>query len=91
MLNPDSKLLPKIIEVFGINGWECEPVPGAPVVEAGFEAHHGRLIMHVQAYDAIGAISVVALSPMLIPSGAARSKTAELLMRANERMNLGGF
>jgi len=91
MLNPDSKLLPKIVEVFEGNGWECEPVPGAPVIEAGFEAHHGRLIMHVQAYDAIGAVSVVALSPTLMSTAAARSKTSELLMRANERMNLGGF
>ena len=91
MLNPDSKLLPEIVDVFGTNGWECEVVPGAPVIEAGFEAHHGRLVMHVQAYDAIGAVSVVALSPTLMPSAATRSKTAELLMRANERMNLGGF
>jgi hypothetical protein len=92
MPNPSPRpLLPAILEVFHANGWECEAVPNVPVVEAGFEAHHGRLNLHVQAYEGIGAVSVVAVSPVVIPSAGARTKAAELLMRANERMNLGAF
>jgi hypothetical protein len=91
MLSSNEKLLAGIQEVFRNNGWDCEMVPGLPVVETGFEAHHGRLNLHVQAYGVVGAVSVVAVSPTLIPSAAGRAKTVELLMRANERMNLGGF
>ncbi len=91
MPSPNDQLIAGIQDVFRNNGWECEAVPGMPVVETGFEAHHGRLNLHVQAYGVIGAVSVVAVSPTLIPSAAARGKTVELLMRANERMNLGGF
>ncbi|MBU6300379.1 MAG: hypothetical protein KGS60_02395 [Verrucomicrobia bacterium] len=91
MPSPDETLITGIREVFQQNGWACETVPGIPVVETGFEAHHGRLHLHVQAYGAIGAVSVVAVSPTVVGSAAARAKTVELLMRANERINLGGF
>jgi hypothetical protein len=91
MPNHNPSLLPGIQEIFRNNGWIFAPVPGAPVIESGFEAHHGRIMVHVQAYDSIGAISVVAVSPTLIPSRGGRNKITELLMRANERINLGGF
>jgi hypothetical protein len=91
MPSRNLSLLPAVQEIFRNNGWLFYPVPGAPVIEAGFEAHHGRVMIHVQAYDAIGALSVVAVSPVLVPAPAARGKLSELLMRANERINLGAF
>ena len=91
MPSRNIQLMPGVQEIFRNNGWVFYPVPGAPVIESGFEAHHGRVMIHVQAYDAIGALSVVAVSPVLVPAPAARQKLAELLMRANERINLGAF
>jgi len=87
---PDA-LWKGVLEVFRKNGWHHEPVSGRQVVETGFEAHHGRIYLHVQAYPPLRAVSVVSQSPTGIGLPAARSKAAELLQRANERLNLGAF
>jgi hypothetical protein len=80
-----------ILDVFRSHGWHHETVPGMAVVESGFEAHHGRVFLHVQAYAPLRAVSVVSLSPARIGVPAVRAKAAELLLRANERLNLGAF
>ncbi len=90
MPSADS-LLATVRAAFQENGWVYEEVPGRPVIESGFEAHHGRIHLHVQVYGELHAVSVVCAVPARLETGAARAKVAELLMRANERLNLGGF
>lgn len=76
---------------FRQNGWEYEAVPGLTVVETGFEARHGRIPLHVQAFPEIRAISVVANLHLVAADPDRRARLAELLMRANSELTLGAF
>ncbi|MEM0967734.1 MAG: hypothetical protein AAGJ31_00160, partial [Verrucomicrobiota bacterium] len=69
----------------------CTSTHRPQVVEAGFEAHHARIPLHVQAFPEINAISVVSRSDSAATDPDHRTKTAELLMRANQRLTLGAF
>lgn len=79
-----------VLQAFGEAGWNCRPVDGREVAEADFEMHHTRLHLHIQAFAEIGAVSVVVESANPVSAGK-RAKLAELLMRANEALTVGGF
>jgi len=77
-------------ETFGQNGWHCELVEGRDVLRAGFDAHHTRVDMIVQAYPQLNALSVVSESKMPLDE-AHLPVVLELLARGNKQLTLGGF
>ena len=77
-------------ETFGQNGWHCELVEGRDVLRAGFDAHHTRVDMIVQAYPQLNALTVVSESKMPL-DGEHLPVVLELLARANKQLTLGGF
>ena len=91
---PDPSTSPPLIEqvadAFRAAGWAFRPVDGRPVVESEFEAHHTKVALHVQAFDELGALSVVArLSfPVALASLAAAN---EAMMRTNLGLSVGNF
>lgn len=87
-----SPLLETVTAIFNGENWAFVEVPGRDVVQAGFEAPHGRIELHVQAFPELSAISVVSESstgPGNDP--ARRERTAELLMRVNQSLSVGNF
>jgi len=90
-VEPDSDLFQFLCSTFRANGWAYEPVSGAAVVESGFEAHHGRVPLHVQAFPEIGSLSVVARTGFAFTDPDRRARVAELLMRVNTQLTLGSF
>lgn len=78
---------------FEKEGWAHEPVDGRSdeVLRAAFEAEHTRVDLHVQVFDPIRAISVVAESPLTTADPARRERLAELAMRTNEGLTVGNF
>ena len=85
-----SPLFQDVLDTFAKAGWSCRQVEGREVVESEFEAHHGKVFLHLQTFPEIGAVSVVAeaegnFSPAQI------SSSAELLMRANLQLSVGAF
>jgi hypothetical protein len=83
-------LLDAIQSAFQRHGWHCEPVSGRLVVEAGFDAHHTRVKVHVQAFPEIHAISVVGYAASNVPTGR-MGMAAEMLMRLNQELTVGNF
>ncbi|MEM0896051.1 MAG: YbjN domain-containing protein [Verrucomicrobiota bacterium] len=79
-----------VTDAFTKANWAFRPVHGRDVIEAEFEAHHGKVFLHVQAFGEIGAVSVVAESQEAF---GAESKMAlsELLMRTNRALSIGAF
>lgn len=89
-MRPHSRQILSVEETFGANGWHCELVEGRDVLRAGFEAHHTRVDLVVQAYPQLNALAVVSESPM--PVDEERMPVLlELLNRANKPLTLGGF
>ena len=89
-MRPHSRQILSVEETFGQNGWHCELVEGRDVLRAGFDAHHTRVDMIVQAYPQLNALSVVSESKM--PLGDIHLPVVlELLARANKQLTLGGF
>lgn len=88
-----SPLYLSVTSAFDSEGWAHAPVEGreGEVLRAGFEAHHARVDLHVQVFDAIRAVSVVAESPLQTDNPACRERVAELAMRTNEGLTVGGF
>lgn len=84
-------LLTQVIQSFEANGWAFASVENADVIEAGFEAHHGRVHLHVQAFPPLNAVSVVSQSPFRADDPDSRIKIAELLMRTNHELTVGAF
>jgi len=89
-MRPHSRQILSVEETFGQNGWHCELVEGRDVLRAGFDAHHTRVDMIVQAYPQLNALSVVSESKMPLDE-AHLPVVLELLARANKQLTLGGF
>lgn len=89
-MRPHSRQILSVEEVFGKNGWHTELVEGRDVLRAGFEAHHTRVDLVVQAFPELNALSVVSESPMFVAEPQMPA-LLELLMRANKPLTLGGF
>ena len=85
-----AALFQDVLEAFSVQGWAYREVEGREVVESAFEAHHGKVSLHVQAYSPAGLVSVVAQCSVLVPPSH-RAVAAQLLMRANESLNLGAL
>ncbi len=89
-MRPHSRQILSVEEVFGKNGWHTDLVEGRDVLRAGFEAHHTRVDLVVQAFPELNALSVVSESPMFVAEPQMPA-LLELLMRANKPLTLGGF
>ena len=87
----DSALLSTVTRVFESEDWAFARVEGREVLRAGFEAHHTRVDLHVQVFPELGAVSVVSESPLPAGDPARRERFAELVMRTNETLTIGGF
>lgn len=85
-----SRQILTVEEAFGQNGWHCELVEGRDVLRAGFDAHHTRVDMIVQAYPQLNALSIVSESLMSLDPDHL-PLVLELLARANKQLTLGGF
>lgn len=86
-----SDLHSTVLSVFAEEGWAYTEVTGREVVRAGFEAHHTRVDLHVQAFPALAALSVVSESPRACSGPAQRERLAELAMRVNQTLTVGNF
>ncbi len=84
-------MLDQIVQTFEDQGWSCQTVADVEVIEAGFEAHHTKVKLHVQAFAKINAVSVVSQSPIVVTGAEARARLVELIMRTNEELTLGNF
>ena len=89
-MRPHSRQILSVHEAFGKNGWHSELVEGREVLRAGFEAHHTRVDLVVQAFPELNALSVVSESPMFVAEPQIPA-IMELLMRANKQLTLGSF
>lgn len=85
-----SALHAAVCKSFESQGWACREVPDREVVEAGFDAYHGRVLVHVQSFSEAGFVSVVANASVGVPASH-RARAAELVMRANRELALGSF
>ena len=85
-----SALHVAVLNAFKSQGWACNEVSGREVVECGFDAYHGRVLVHVQSFADAHFVTVVSNASMNVPV-THKARTAELLMRANKDLNLGAF
>lgn len=88
---PHSELFATILAAFRSAGWAYAEVEGREVIRAGFEAHHTRVELHVQAFENMSAVSVVAESQEATTDPAKRERLAELAMRVNQTLTVGNF
>jgi len=86
-----SELYTTVLSVFSEEGWACSEVEGREVLQAGFEAHHTRVRLHVQVFAPLRAVSVVAESSRSCRGPAQRERLAELAMRVNQTLTVGNF
>lgn len=86
-----SPLFDAVKSVFVAEGWDFHQIPGREVIQSGFEAHHTRVNLHVQAFPELNAISVVAESPLATHDPAQRERLAELVLRTNQGLTVGNF
>lgn len=89
-MRPHSRQILTVEETFGVQGWHCELVEGRDVLRAGFEAHHTRVDLIVQAYPQINALAMVAEAPLSAGPDHVHA-ILELLAHANKELTLGGF
>lgn len=87
----ESPLYRSIKKAFEEAGWAYAEVEDREVVRAGFEAHHTRVDLHVQAFEKLGTVSVVSESSQSTSSPAQRERLAELAMRVNQTLTVGNF
>lgn len=85
-----SALHVAVLNAFKRMNWQYRVVPNMEVVESGFEAHHGKVNLHVQSFPDAHIIAVVATASLKVPP-THRTKASELLMRTNKELNLGAF
>ncbi|NNE91135.1 MAG: hypothetical protein HKN23_05770 [Verrucomicrobiales bacterium] len=88
---PPSELFNTVTSVFREEDWKFVEVDGREVIQAGFEAHHARVDLHVQVYTELTAVSIVSEASVGTIDPARRERLAELIMRANEQLNIGNF
>ena len=85
-----GQLFNAIRKTFEASEWAYEVVEGREVVQTSFDAHHTRVPVHVQAFDPIGAVHVVATSAHVFRAFQ-YGKLSELLMRSSQELTLGNF
>jgi hypothetical protein len=85
-----SALHAAVLTAFKSRGWAYREVPEMEVVEASFEAYHGKVPLHVQSFGEAHIVSVVANASLTVPV-THKARAAELLMRANKELNVGAF
>lgn len=86
-----SELFATVLSTFETNGWNYSEVSGREVIRAGFEAHHTRVNLHVQVFEPLAAVSVVAESSNQVNDPAKRDRIVELIMRVNKTLTVGNF
>ena len=86
-----STLFASLKATFEAEGWAFHEVPGRAVIQAGFEAHHTKVELHVQAFPELKAISVVSESPNQTSDPLQRERLAELVLRTNQGLTVGNF
>jgi len=86
-----DKLFETVKATFDSEGWAYTQVENREVILAGFEAQHLKVNLHVQAFDEIGAVSVVSESDKTTYSAALRERLAELILRTNQTLTVGNF
>ena len=89
MPNTESLLI-KVKESFDSAKWQFREVPEKKVIESEFEAHHAKIPLHVQAFEELGAISVVSRLSFTVNS-AAQASIHDALMRTNIALTIGNF
>jgi hypothetical protein len=85
-----SALHASVLNAFKKQSWVCREITGQEVVEADFEAYHGKVPVHVQSFGEAHILSVVATATLTVPA-THRSRAAELIMRTNRELNVGSF
>ena len=86
-----SALFSAVKAVFDAEGWAFHEIEARAVVQAGFEAHHTRVELHVQAFPELNAVSVVSESPLSTGDPLQRERLAELTLRTNQGLTVGNF
>lgn len=87
----NSELYSTALDAFREAGWAFTEVEGREVVRAGFEAHHTKVELHLQAFEPLAAVSVVSESPNTAPNPLHRDRLCELAMRVNQTLTIGNF
>lgn len=85
-----SSLHVTVLNAFKSRNWAYREVPNLEVVEASFEAYHGKIPLHVQSFPEVHIVTVVSQASLNVPA-THKPRAAELLMRANKELNLGNF
>lgn len=86
-----SELYSTALAAFDSAGWNYQQVEGREVLRAGFEAHHTRVDLHLQVFEPLRAVSIVAESMRSTGDPLQRDRLAELAMRVNEQLTVGNF
>ncbi len=86
-----SELYSTALAAFDSAGWNYQQVEDREVLRAGFEAHHTRVDLHLQVFEPIRAVTIVAESPRSTSDPLQRDRLAELAMRVNEQLTVGNF
>lgn len=86
-----SELYTTALSAFEEAGWSYQQVEGREVLRAGFEAHHTRVDLHLQVFEQIRAVTVVAESNRATENPLQRDRLGELAMRVNEQLTVGNF
>lgn len=86
-----SELFNTARSAFEEAGWNYHQIEGRDVLRAGFEAHHTRVELHLQVFDQIRAVTVVAESSRSTDDPLQRDRLGELAMRVNEQLTVGNF
>jgi hypothetical protein len=85
-----ESLLIKVKESFDSAKWQFREVPEKKVIESEFEAHHAKIPLHVQAFEELGAVSVVSRLSFTVDP-AAQASIHDALMRTNIALTIGNF
>lgn len=86
-----SELFSSVKTVFDRQGWACSQIEGREILACGFEAHHARITLHLQAFPELKALSVVSESSLRTRDPLRRERLAELAMRVNHTLTVGAF
>ena len=85
-----SALHATVLTTFKNQNWAYRKVPDMDVIETDFEAHHGKMHVHVQSFGEANILAVVATAGSKVPSSHV-PRAAELIMRVNKELNVGNF
>lgn len=83
-------LLEEVQAAFTAKAWAFERIPDQDVLQSSFEAHHTRVVVHVQTFEPIRGLHVVATSPFSFESYQLL-KLSELLMRTSQELTVGNL